>query len=64
MAAFQKLTPGTLTLGPVIAAALAQQAAVASFPLGAASRRHLVRPVSGDAVGRAGRGRDREASSC
>ena len=35
MAAFQKLTPGTLTLGPVIAAALAQQAAVASFPLGA-----------------------------
>ena len=36
MAAFHKLTPGTLTLGPVIAAALAQQAAVASFPLGAA----------------------------
>jgi hypothetical protein len=36
MAAFQKLTPGTLTLGPVIAAALAQQAAVASFPLGSA----------------------------
>jgi hypothetical protein len=35
MAAFQKLTPGTLTLGPVIAGALAQQAAVASFPLGA-----------------------------
>jgi hypothetical protein len=35
MAAFQKLTPGTLTLGPVIATALAQQAAVASFPLGA-----------------------------
>ena len=35
MAAFQKLTPGTLTLGPAIAAALAQQAAVASFPLGA-----------------------------
>lgn len=35
MAAFQKLTPGTLTLGPVIAAALAHQAAVASFPLGA-----------------------------
>jgi hypothetical protein len=34
MAAFQKLTPGTLTLGPVIATALAQQAAVASFPLG------------------------------
>ena len=36
MAAFHKLTPGTLTLGPVIAAALAQQAAVASFPLGSA----------------------------
>jgi hypothetical protein len=36
MAAFQKLTPGTLTLGPVIAAALAQQAAIASFPLGSA----------------------------
>jgi hypothetical protein len=35
MAAFQKLTPGTLTLGPAIAAALAHQAAVASFPLGA-----------------------------
>jgi hypothetical protein len=35
MAAFQKLTPGTLTLGPAIAGALAQQAAVASFPLGA-----------------------------
>ena len=35
MAAFQKLTPGTLTLGPVIAGALAHQAAVASFPLGA-----------------------------
>jgi hypothetical protein len=36
MAAFHKLTPGTLTLGPVIATALAQQAAVASFPLGSA----------------------------
>jgi len=36
MAAFHKLTPGTLTLGPVIAAALAEQAAVASFPLGSA----------------------------
>jgi hypothetical protein len=35
MAAFQKLTPGTLTLGPMIAAALAHQAAIASFPLGA-----------------------------
>jgi hypothetical protein len=35
MAAFHQLTPGTLTLGPVLAAALAQQAAIASFPLGA-----------------------------
>jgi hypothetical protein len=35
MAAFQKLTPGTLTLGPVLAGAVAHQAAVASFPLGA-----------------------------
>jgi hypothetical protein len=35
MAAFQQLTAGTLTLAPVIAAALAQQAAIASFPLGA-----------------------------
>jgi hypothetical protein len=35
MAAFHKLTPGTLTLGPVLAAALAQQAAIATFPLGA-----------------------------
>jgi hypothetical protein len=36
MAAFHKLTPGTLTLGPVLATALAQQAAIASFPLGSA----------------------------
>jgi hypothetical protein len=35
MAAFHQLTPGTLTLGPVLAGALAQQAAIASFPLGA-----------------------------
>jgi hypothetical protein len=35
MAAFQQLTAGTLTLAPVLAAALAQQAAIASFPLGA-----------------------------
>jgi hypothetical protein len=35
MAAFHQLTAGTLTLAPVIAAALAQQAAIASFPLGA-----------------------------
>jgi hypothetical protein len=34
--AFNKLTPGIATLGPTLAAMLAQQAAVASFPLGAA----------------------------
>jgi hypothetical protein len=34
-ALFQKLTPGTFTLGPVLAGAIAHQAAVASFPLGA-----------------------------
>ncbi len=34
-ALFQKLTPGTFTLAPVLATALAHQAAVASFPLGA-----------------------------
>jgi hypothetical protein len=34
-ALFQKLTPGTFTLGPVLAGAVAHQAAVASFPLGA-----------------------------
>lgn len=34
--AFSKLTPGLATLGPTLAALLAQQAAVASFPLGAA----------------------------
>ena len=34
-ALFQKLTPGTFSLGPALAAALAHQAAVASFPLGA-----------------------------
>ncbi|MBV9521374.1 MAG: hypothetical protein JO010_01190, partial [Alphaproteobacteria bacterium] len=32
----KQLTPGALTLGPVLAGLLAQQAAVASFPLGAA----------------------------
>jgi hypothetical protein len=36
-AVFQKLTPGTFTLGPVLAAAIAHQAAVASFPLGASA---------------------------
>jgi hypothetical protein len=34
-AIFQKLTPGALTLGPVLAATIAHQAAIASFPLGA-----------------------------
>ena len=35
-AAMSKLTPGAMTLGPALAAMLAQQAAVASFPLGGA----------------------------
>lgn len=34
--AFNKLTPGIATLGPTLAALFAQQAAVASFPFGAA----------------------------
>lgn len=34
-AAFNKLTPGVISLGPALAAVLAQQAAIASFPLGA-----------------------------
>lgn len=34
-AAFKELTPGAMSLGPVIAAALAHQTAVAAFPLGA-----------------------------
>lgn len=34
--AFGKMTPGVMTLGPSIAAIFAHQAAVASFPLGAA----------------------------
>lgn len=33
--AVKQATPGVMTLGPVLAAALAQQAAVVSFPLGA-----------------------------
>ncbi len=33
--ALNKLTPGALSLGPALAATLAQQAAVSSFPLGA-----------------------------
>ena len=34
--AFSKITPGIATLGPTLAALMAQQAAVTSFPLGAA----------------------------
>ena len=34
-ALFKQLTPGALSLGPVLAGAVAQQAAIASFPLGA-----------------------------
>jgi hypothetical protein len=34
--AVQKVTPGAVSLGPVLAAAIAQQSAVASFPMGAA----------------------------
>jgi hypothetical protein len=34
---FKQLTPGALSLGPLLAAAVAQQAAIASFPLGAAA---------------------------
>jgi hypothetical protein len=34
-ALFKQLTPGAFTLGPVLATAIAHQAAVASFPLGA-----------------------------
>jgi hypothetical protein len=34
-ALFQKLTPGTFSLGPVLAGAIAHQTAVAGFPLGA-----------------------------
>ena len=34
---FQKATPGALALGPLLATAIAQQSAVASFPLGAAA---------------------------
>lgn len=34
-AAFKQLTPGALSLGPALAGAIAQKAAIASFPLGA-----------------------------
>jgi hypothetical protein len=33
--ALQQLTPGAITLGPALAAVLAQQSAIAAFPLGA-----------------------------
>jgi len=36
-AAFRQWTPGALSLGPIAAQALAQQAAIAGFPLGAAA---------------------------
>ncbi|WP_333835152.1 DUF6635 family protein [Rubrimonas sp.] len=36
-AAFQQVTPGMISLGPAVAAALAHQAAVAAFPLGASA---------------------------
>ena len=34
---FKQLTPGALSLGPVLAGAVAQQAAIASFPMGTAA---------------------------
>lgn len=34
---FRQLTPGALSLGPAVAGALAQQTAIASFPLGASA---------------------------
>jgi len=34
-AAFKEITPGVISLGPALAGVLAQQAAIASFPLGA-----------------------------
>ena len=61
MTAFQKLTPGTLTLGPAIAAALAQQAGGCELPARRQPRRHLVRPVPCDAISRSGRGHHRRA---
>ena len=46
--AFKQLTPGVVSLGPAIATAAAQQAAIASFPLGAGlgSLWYSVFPVS------------------
>jgi hypothetical protein len=50
--ALQKLTPGALTLGPTLAAAIAQQSAVMSFPLGGAlgSMWYTMFPVAPSAV--------------
>jgi hypothetical protein len=50
--ALRKLTPGALTLGPTLAAAIAQRAAVMSFPMGGAlgSLWYTVFPVAPSAV--------------
>jgi hypothetical protein len=50
--ALQKLTPGALSLGPPLAAAIAQQTAVVSFPLGGAlgSMWYTLFPVAPSAV--------------
>ena len=48
----RKLTPGAMTLGPTLAAAIAQRAAVMSFPMGGAlgSLWYTVFPVAPSAV--------------
>jgi hypothetical protein len=50
--ALRKLTPGAMTLGPTLAAAIAQRAAVMSFPMGGAfgSLWYTVFPVAPSAV--------------
>ena len=55
-AAFRQWTPGALSLGPVAAQALAQQAAIAGFPLGAAAGGlwYSVFPAKASAVAVAG----------
>ena len=62
-ALFQKLTPGTFTLGPVLAAAIAHQAAVASFPLGAGLGSLWYAWFPAAAVGRAAARHDRRADA-
>ena len=62
--AVQKVTPGAATLGPMLAAAIAQQSAVASFPMGAALGSVWVRAVSGGAFGHAGGNADGRAGGC